>query len=80
MREDPNGAVMANGVLEASFGGSDQLWERMWLSSVDVHPHVVGEFEDGALMQAFGREGVGLFPIPSVIAALSIDECASCDA
>ena len=40
---------------------------EQWLTSVDLHPRVVGEFEDSALMQAFGREGVGIFPIPSVI-------------
>jgi LysR family transcriptional regulator, transcriptional activator of nhaA len=40
---------------------------EQWLEGVGVHPHVVGEFEDTALMQAFGREGVGIFPIPSVV-------------
>ena len=29
---------------------------------------VVGEFDDAALMAAFGREQVGVFPIPSVLA------------
>jgi len=28
----------------------------------------VGEFEDGALMWAFGETGAGLFPAPSIIA------------
>jgi LysR family transcriptional activator of nhaA len=28
----------------------------------------VGEFEDGALMKAFGETGAGLFPAPSIIA------------
>jgi LysR family transcriptional activator of nhaA len=40
---------------------------EQWLEAEGVHPHVVGEFEDTALMQAFGREGVGIFPIPSVV-------------
>jgi LysR family transcriptional activator of nhaA len=40
---------------------------EQWLTGADLHPHVVAEFEDGALMQAFGREGVGVFPIPRVI-------------
>jgi len=40
---------------------------EQWLTSLDLHPRVVGEFEDSALMQAFGREGVGIFPVPSVI-------------
>jgi LysR family transcriptional activator of nhaA len=40
---------------------------EQWLEGEGVHPHVVGEFEDTALMQAFGREGAGIFPIPSVV-------------
>jgi LysR family transcriptional regulator, transcriptional activator of nhaA len=40
---------------------------EQWLEGLGIHPRVVGEFEDSALMQAFGREGVGLFPIPSVV-------------
>ncbi len=38
-----------------------------WLEHRDVRPHVVGEFEDAALMQAFGREGVGIVPVPTVV-------------
>lgn len=38
-----------------------------WLEDRNLRPHVVGEFEDAALMQAFGRAGVGLVPIPSVV-------------
>ena len=33
-----------------------------------IHPHVVAEFADSALLKSFGQEGVGLFPIPSVVA------------
>ena len=40
---------------------------EQWLESVGVRPQVVGEFEDSALMQAFGREGVGIFPVPGVV-------------
>jgi len=40
---------------------------EQWIESAGVHPHVVGEFEDSALMQAFGREGIGIFPVPSVV-------------
>ena len=32
-------------------------------------PHIVGEFDDGALMTAFGREGRGVFMAPSVVEA-----------
>jgi LysR family transcriptional regulator, transcriptional activator of nhaA len=32
-----------------------------------LHPRVVGEFNDGALMKAFGRHGDGVFLSPSVV-------------
>ncbi len=38
-----------------------------WLTRHDVQPHIVGEFDDGALMTAFGREGRGVFIAPSVM-------------
>lgn len=40
-----------------------------WLEQVRIAPRVVGEFDDGALMKAFGREGGGYFPAPAVLAA-----------
>lgn len=40
-----------------------------WFERCDVHPHVVGEFDDSAMMQAFGQSGAGVFFAPSVIAA-----------
>lgn len=39
-----------------------------WLSDAGVHPVITGEFEDGALMKAFGRAGAGVFPVPAAIA------------
>jgi LysR family transcriptional regulator, transcriptional activator of nhaA len=38
-----------------------------WLTRHALHPQVVGEFDDGALMKAFGREGRGVFISPSVV-------------
>lgn len=40
-----------------------------WLISQEVHPDVVGEFEDTALMKVFGEAGLGLVPAPTVIEA-----------
>jgi LysR family transcriptional activator of nhaA len=40
-----------------------------WLDQLGIRPHIVGEFEDRALMQAFGQAGVGVFMSPSVIDA-----------
>ncbi len=38
-----------------------------WFDAQRLRPVVVGEFEDSALLKAFGQAGVGLFPVPSVI-------------
>lgn len=41
---------------------------EQWLESHHVHPHIVGEFDDGALMKAFGQSGAGVFVAPTAIA------------
>lgn len=41
-----------------------------WLSAHRLSPRIVGEFDDGALMKAFGPAGAGYFPGP----ALLVDE------
>lgn len=38
-----------------------------WLQEQKLASHVVGEFDDSALMKSFGEAGVGLFPVPEVI-------------
>jgi LysR family transcriptional activator of nhaA len=38
-----------------------------WLVRQKIQPRVVGEFDDGALMTAFGREGRGVFMSPSIL-------------
>jgi LysR family transcriptional activator of nhaA len=38
-----------------------------WLARHRVQPRIVGEFDDGALMKAFGREGRGIFLAPRVL-------------
>jgi LysR family transcriptional activator of nhaA len=38
-----------------------------WLEAEDLHPRVVGEFDDLALMKAFGQGGNAAFPAPSAI-------------
>ncbi len=40
-----------------------------WLNRQQLRPKIVGEFDDSALMTAFGQEGVGAFPVPTVIEA-----------
>lgn len=39
-----------------------------WLRQHGLSPLVAAEFEDTALMKAFGREGLGCFPAPGVLA------------
>ena|SRR5688572_24991803 len=39
-----------------------------WFHEHNIRPDVQGEFDDSSLLKVFGQEGVGLFPVPSVIA------------
>lgn len=38
-----------------------------WLVRHGLQPRIIGEFDDGALMTAFGRQGRGIFVAPSVL-------------
>ncbi|NTW58373.1 MAG: hypothetical protein HGA43_04350 [Nitrospirae bacterium] len=38
-----------------------------WFEAYDIHPHVVGEFEDSALLKVFGQQGLGVFAAPAII-------------
>jgi LysR family transcriptional regulator, transcriptional activator of nhaA len=40
-----------------------------WFESKRIRPLIIGEFEDYALLRAFGETGVGVFPLPSVVEA-----------
>ncbi len=40
---------------------------EQWFEAEDLHPSVIGEFEDSALLKAFGESGRAVFPAPSVI-------------
>lgn len=35
---------------------------EQWFETNEIRPRIVGEFEDSALMDTFGRQGLGLFP------------------
>mgnify|MGYP005828052885 CR=1 FL=1 len=45
-----------------------------WLERGDIHVRVIGEFDDSAMMQAFGQSGAGVFFAPTVIAAQVCDQ------
>src|SRR5262249_10188004 len=38
-----------------------------WLAREDIFPRIVGEFDDSALMSAFGEGGSGVFAAPSLL-------------
>jgi LysR family transcriptional activator of nhaA len=40
-----------------------------WFDERQIHPRIVHEFEDSALLKVFGQAGTGIFPVPSAIAA-----------
>ena len=58
-----NGAPM----LIPSAASSVRQQLDAWFIRHQLQPRVVGEFDDGALMQAFGREGRGVFLAPTVL-------------
>jgi LysR family transcriptional regulator, transcriptional activator of nhaA len=53
-------------LLQGAQASVRQQWEG-WLARHQIHPRTIGEFEDGALMTAFGRKGRGVFMAPSVM-------------
>jgi LysR family transcriptional activator of nhaA len=40
-----------------------------WFDSMDITPQIIAEFDDSALLKAFGEAAVGVYPAPSAIAA-----------
>lgn len=42
---------------------------QQWMDKQHIHPAIVGEFDDSALMKAFGQAGAGVFVVPTAIAA-----------
>ena len=50
-------------------GASSAMRQRLelWLGKHRIQPNTVGEFDDAALMKAFGREGRGVFMSPTVL-------------
>jgi LysR family transcriptional regulator, transcriptional activator of nhaA len=57
-------------------GTSSAMRQRMelWFTEHQVHPRTVGEFDDAALMKAFGREGRGVFMSPTVLEAETCEQ------
>lgn len=38
-----------------------------WLNKQHIYPRIVAEFDDSALMKAFGQQGIGIFMAPTAI-------------
>ena len=51
-------------------GDSSSIKNKLiqWFEKNNVHPQIVAEFDDGALMKAFGQKGAGAFIVPTAIA------------
>lgn len=49
-----------------------------WFDGLDIRPKVVAEFDDTALLKAFGQAGSGVFAAPTHIAALLAEQLALC--
>ena len=45
-----------------------------WLDGLHIYPRIVGEFDDSALMKAFGQSGIGVFTVPTAIAKEVADQ------
>lgn len=55
-------------LLVPSIDSSIRQKLMQWLDMNRIRPTIVGEFDDSALMKAFGQAGAGIFIAPSIIA------------
>jgi len=60
-----------NGAPMLIQGASSAMRQRLdlWLAEQGLRPRLIGEFDDAALMKAFGGEGRGVFMSPTVLEA-----------
>ena len=49
-----------------------------WLESLGIHPVITGEFQDYALLRAFGEAGAGIFLVPADFEAVKEQDNLSC--
>jgi len=68
LRNFPHSLVGAPMLLP---GGDTAVRPKMlgWFERMGVAPRVVGDFDDTAVMKAFGQAGAGVFPMPTAVAA-----------
>jgi LysR family transcriptional activator of nhaA len=56
-------------MLIPSDGATMRAALTRWFSEHQIEPRIVGEFDDTALMKAFGKAGAGIFPAPAILAS-----------
>jgi len=58
-----------NGAPMLIQGAASAMRQRLelWLAQHQLHVRTIGEFDDAALLKAFGREGRGIFMSPTVL-------------
>lgn len=56
-------------ILLPSMGNQLRADLDQWIIEARIHPKIVAEFDDSALMKSFGQEGVGVFIAPTVLKA-----------
>ena len=56
-------------ILLPSSGSQLRSGIDQWLHKHRIHPRMIAEFDDSALMKAFGQEGAGIFIAPAAIKA-----------
>jgi LysR family transcriptional activator of nhaA len=54
-------------LLPTQNAGARRVFDQ-WFATAQVHPRVVAEFDDSALLKVFGQRGLGFFFAPTVIA------------
>ena len=56
-------------LLFPSSGNQLRYGIDQWLDKHHIHPRMIAEFDDSALMKAFGQDGAGIFIAPAAIEA-----------
>jgi LysR family transcriptional activator of nhaA len=67
LRKGFPGSLAGAPVLLPSAGTALRQELDAWFEARDVEPLVTGEFDDGALLKAFGARGLGAFAVPAMI-------------
>jgi len=65
-----------NGAPMLIQGAASAMRQRLelWLAQHQLHVRTIGEFDDAALLKAFGREGRGIFMSPTVLEAETCEQ------